>query len=111
MGATVLEPATSGVTVRRRRLSLIGVGLPDCSALRRWEYGAPEVGVRRLRYVPPSFQRRVGVIELRPVLTDSDREVYVAVRNTIHPDTPITIDAHFSETRQDDRADLLAFLD
>jgi GNAT superfamily N-acetyltransferase len=50
------------------------------------------------------------VIELRPVRTAVDRETYVAVRNAIHPETPITIEAHFAETRQDDRADLLAYL-
>jgi hypothetical protein len=51
------------------------------------------------------------VIELRRIRTARDRDAYVAVRNAIHPDTPISIEAHFSETRQDDRADLLAYLD
>lgn len=51
------------------------------------------------------------MIELRPVRTDADRETYVAIRNAIHPETPMTIEAHFAATRQDDRADLLAYLD
>ena len=45
------------------------------------------------------------MIELRPVRTAADCEVYVTVRNEIHPETPITVVAHFAETRQDDRAD------
>lgn len=51
------------------------------------------------------------MVELRPVATQGDREAYVAVRNAIHPETPLSLEAHFSETRQDDRADLLAYLD
>lgn len=51
------------------------------------------------------------MIEVRPVRTAEDRDAYVAVRNAIHPDTPISIEAHFAETRQDDRADFLAYLD
>jgi GNAT superfamily N-acetyltransferase len=51
------------------------------------------------------------VIEVRPVRTAEDRDAYVAVRNAIHPETPISIEAHFSGTRQDDRADFLAYLD
>jgi mycothiol synthase len=51
------------------------------------------------------------VIELRLVRTAEDRDAYVAVRNAIHPETPISIEAHFAETRQDDRADLLAYLE
>jgi GNAT superfamily N-acetyltransferase len=51
------------------------------------------------------------MIEVRPVLTAADRDAYVAVRNAIHPETPISIEAHFSGTRQDDRADFLAYLD
>jgi GNAT superfamily N-acetyltransferase len=51
------------------------------------------------------------VIEVRPVRTAEDRDNYVAVRNAIHPETPISIEAHFSGTRQDDRADFLAYLD
>lgn len=51
------------------------------------------------------------VIDVRPVRTVEDRDAYVAVRNAINPDTPISIEAHFAETRQDDRADFLAYLD
>jgi GNAT superfamily N-acetyltransferase len=51
------------------------------------------------------------VIEVRPVRTAKDRDAYVAVRNAIHPETPISIEAHFAETRQDDRADFLACLE
>ena len=51
------------------------------------------------------------MIELRPVRTAEDRELYVAVRNAMHPDTPLSVEAHFSSSRQDDRADLLAYLD
>lgn len=51
------------------------------------------------------------MIEVRSVRTAEDRDAYVAVRNAIHPETPISIEAHFSGTRQDDRADFLAFLE
>lgn len=51
------------------------------------------------------------MIEVRHVQTAEDRDAYVAVRNAIHPDTPISIEAHFAETRQDDRADFLAYVD
>ena len=49
--------------------------------------------------------------QILPVETAAERERYIAVRNRIHPDTPISVEQHFSETRQDDRLDLLAVRD
>ncbi|WP_224248828.1 GNAT family N-acetyltransferase [Hyalangium gracile] len=51
------------------------------------------------------------MLQILPVETAAERDRYIAVRNQIHPDTPISSEQHFSETRQDDRIDLLAVVD
>jgi GNAT superfamily N-acetyltransferase len=53
------------------------------------------------------WNRRHGELEDRRVQIDD----YVPIRNAIHPETRISIEAHFAGTRQDDRADFLAYLD
>jgi mycothiol synthase len=94
-----------------RRLAKAGVVVDDENRGHRGNGGTLRVFVRY--GCPHSFTVRYpsGVLELRPVQTDADRETYVSIRNAIHPETPMTIEAHFAETRQDDRADLLAYLD
>ncbi|MCY1035343.1 GNAT family N-acetyltransferase [Corallococcus sp. BB11-1] len=51
------------------------------------------------------------MFDILPVQTTAERGRYVAVRNQIHPDTPISLEEHFSDSRQDDRIDLLAVRD
>jgi GNAT superfamily N-acetyltransferase len=51
------------------------------------------------------------VIDVRPVLADEDIDTYLAVRNRVHPQTPMPREAVLDQRRAPDNLDLLAALD
>jgi GNAT superfamily N-acetyltransferase len=51
------------------------------------------------------------VIAVRPVLTEDDIDTYLAVRNRVHPETPMPREAVLDQRRAPDNLDLLAELD
>lgn len=51
------------------------------------------------------------MIDVRTVASDADIDVYLDIRNRVHPQTPMQIEWVFEQRRKPDNLDLLAALD